>query len=605
MTIGIVFGSDGGHARDCAIDIYHHIDASNDVKIISSPVDFEDYEILIFIVSTGGHGAFPRKFIPLWNKLSTTKKIKTFCIFGLGDSRYRNYNYAARKLQSRMESIGTELIPLCLGDDQDPLGFRAMFEPWKTQLFEALNIIPKLRFPCIFTITAVNDNKFDGQNDFIENLIQPITNCTLVRHDVIVDNFDRKVTELDIKLDSQFKLGDVLAVYYQVDKISIDKFINNFNLSDIVVDLVINDANYSEMGYERITSGKYKLSTLLKHYFDIKSIVSPWMMMLLSKYALLDLHRDKLHEFGTTQGLYLFNKYVEYERRSLIDVIIDFDSITLTLEQLINIIPPLSPRLYSIANSPGCILPPLPMSVSYQLMFNKARLFSTFTSNVIANYTLSNGPEIGLRGNKRIAQLCVALVENYTVSGRKVLGNCSNWLIHTLKTGDMFFANILPCCISNDIRNAIINKPCIFLSTGTGFSSCRPWLQYKLFNSPSEVVKNLVIVGFRRRRNDLLFSSEWYLYSRIAKIDIAYSREMSANGSHLYIQNLLPKHSEIIWKMLLKGSIILISGRSHPMPSQILDTLVNILIGFHFTVEQARLFVYNLESSDRIIFDTW
>jgi sulfite reductase alpha subunit-like flavoprotein len=87
---------------------------------------FEDTEIAVFVVSTAGNGDFPSGFARLWHDLlqRTQQLDKTqFAVFGLGDSKYPQFNHAARKLYGRLLSLGARaIIPLACGDEQHKLG---------------------------------------------------------------------------------------------------------------------------------------------------------------------------------------------------------------------------------------------------------------------------------------------------------------------------------------------------------------------------------------------------------------------------------------------------------------------------------------------------
>ena len=46
-----------------------------------------------------------------------------YAVFGLGDRRYREFNYAARKLHARLQTLGAQpFVRLGLGDDQHDFG---------------------------------------------------------------------------------------------------------------------------------------------------------------------------------------------------------------------------------------------------------------------------------------------------------------------------------------------------------------------------------------------------------------------------------------------------------------------------------------------------
>lgn len=61
-------------------------------------------------------------------------------IFGLGDSGYQQYNTVAKKLERRLQALGSPaLTALGLGDDQHFSGYDSALDPWLQLLWEALS----------------------------------------------------------------------------------------------------------------------------------------------------------------------------------------------------------------------------------------------------------------------------------------------------------------------------------------------------------------------------------------------------------------------------------------------------------------------------------
>lgn len=67
-----------------------------------------DENIVLFLVSTTGDGDPPMSMLKFWKFLlikdlakDSLKRLK-FSVFGLGDSSYAKFNYAARKLRTRL-----------------------------------------------------------------------------------------------------------------------------------------------------------------------------------------------------------------------------------------------------------------------------------------------------------------------------------------------------------------------------------------------------------------------------------------------------------------------------------------------------------------------
>lgn len=60
-------------------------------------------------------------------------------MFGLGDSSYPHFNFAAKKLFKRLLQLGgTPLLPRGDGDDQHALGLEGALDPWLQQLWDIL-----------------------------------------------------------------------------------------------------------------------------------------------------------------------------------------------------------------------------------------------------------------------------------------------------------------------------------------------------------------------------------------------------------------------------------------------------------------------------------
>ena len=119
-----------------------------------SPMDEYDVRTLpherlvIVVASTTGEGEVPDNMRTLWqfmlrrdlpaNALSSLRHAS----FGLGDSSYPQFNFAAKRLNRRLEQLGsTPLLPIGLGDDQDDLGFEQALTPWLEQLWPAVEAL--------------------------------------------------------------------------------------------------------------------------------------------------------------------------------------------------------------------------------------------------------------------------------------------------------------------------------------------------------------------------------------------------------------------------------------------------------------------------------
>ena len=151
----VLYGSQTGCAADvadqvCAAAVRRHLAPrclpmdEYDVRLLPTE------RIVIFVTSTAGEGEVPDNMRAFWRFLlrndlpMDSLSALRHATFGLGDSRYPKYNFAAKRLHRRLEQLGsTELVPLGMGDDQDDIGADRALVPWLC----ALNAALSARFP--------------------------------------------------------------------------------------------------------------------------------------------------------------------------------------------------------------------------------------------------------------------------------------------------------------------------------------------------------------------------------------------------------------------------------------------------------------------------
>ncbi|KAI0206460.1 riboflavin synthase domain-like protein [Astrocystis sublimbata] len=138
----IIYGSETGNSEESASDIecmarrlhFHTLlEEMNNVELR----DLLRYSLVVFVVSTTGQGDLPKNARNFWKRL-LRKRLPQGCLrrlkfttFGLGDSSYIQYNWAARKLHKRLEQLGaSEFMPRGEADERHEDGVDGTFLPW-------------------------------------------------------------------------------------------------------------------------------------------------------------------------------------------------------------------------------------------------------------------------------------------------------------------------------------------------------------------------------------------------------------------------------------------------------------------------------------------
>eukprot|EP00741_Cyanophora_paradoxa_P023102 tig00021537_g22312.t1 len=140
-------GERGGVARQLARDI-----AARGVPVTCSEADALEMDelprtpVLLVVISTAGQGEVPdnaREFVAgLSGSLPRTwlRGLRS-AVFGLGDSSYARYNAASAAVEARLAALGAApLLPRGLGDDQAPDKFETGLAAWAPALFDALRL---------------------------------------------------------------------------------------------------------------------------------------------------------------------------------------------------------------------------------------------------------------------------------------------------------------------------------------------------------------------------------------------------------------------------------------------------------------------------------
>ncbi|KAI1153213.1 riboflavin synthase domain-like protein [Nemania diffusa] len=138
----ILYGSETGNSEESASDVERMarrlhfqtlLEEMNDVQLS----DLRRYPLVVFVVSTTGQGDLPKNARIFWKSL-LRKRLPPNCLrqvnfttFGLGDSSYYQFNWAARKLHKRLEQLGAvEFLPRGEADERHGDGIDGTFLPW-------------------------------------------------------------------------------------------------------------------------------------------------------------------------------------------------------------------------------------------------------------------------------------------------------------------------------------------------------------------------------------------------------------------------------------------------------------------------------------------
>ena len=287
--------------------------------------------------------------------------------------------------------------------------------------------------------------------------------------------------------------------------------------------------------------------------------------------------REKLISLSETSGAALYGDYIIREKRNWVDVFYDFDSIEITVEQLLGVLPSMKPRHFSIASSPSYIM----KERQQQRQRQQRQLLQSTSSD-----TRDDGFEL---------ELCVAVVEGTTPFGRAYAGCCSKYLASIVPSSTKSNAVVrlwihpgsfskLPLdppidagTSSNDRR---FETPVMCIGAGTGIAPLRSLILEReaqlgaadvASSSHSEEgincittvagggnLDNTLVFGCRKQSKDYYYGKEWDALTSSKRLHFipAFSRDQKhklyvqralreANGGELIVQHILERNGAV------------------------------------------------------------
>lgn len=671
--VGILFGSQTGTAEEVAWDLAR--EGRRRGLCIGDPQACGEFDVaslrslrvVIFVVATTGQGDPPINMRKFWQALCVASLPKTilaglqFAVFGLGDSHYREFNYAARKLHARLKGLGaTSFFRLGLGDDQHDFGLEQELDPWAEGIWATLpgllghsavdpdSLQPALPEPRYSVELLPADDRKGA--DAADTNGSALASLRAVRTRT-ADEFEARVVlnqrlcsdahaeevqdivnvRLQVPEGVSYKAGDVCTVWPLADADTVQQFIVETLGLDPDRHVRIRPARSGDAS----SGGSFPdepltLREVFTAYVDIGALPTRHFFYVLSCYTDDKRHKEKLTEFSqrSLEAKDALYEYCKREKRSAAEVMWDFWTARPPLAQLLSVLPPMRPRRYSVASGPSWHLDHERAAAfwhTYQHHCGPAwrpRLGGQAVHAALAEVLSRRGPAEG-RGISM--DLCVAVVKFTTRNARERKGLCSTFLQKALSG-----SRVLCSLEAGLLSLPPLDVPLIFVCPGTGLSPCRALVHERhLEASPRAAAamssfggaqplmrgkvqgmrfvdgaKDLMFLGFRHQQGDYLYADEWDVFKSWLSVHIAFSRDHE--DRKVYVQDLIEEQGGHVCRLLDLGARILVCGRSHPMPSQVFDSFTEALRSHRgLTAEAAAARLREMQRNGRYICDTW
>lgn len=510
-AITLISASQTGNARRVAEQVRDELLAANLPVTLVNAGDYKFKQIaqeklLLIVTSTQGEGEPPEEAVALHKFLFSKKAPSlaglTFAVFGLGDTSYEFFSKAGKDFDSRLAELGAERLLDRVDADVE---FQPLAAQWRHQVAEAL----KVRFASqtAVAVQTAATGQINAVTTSPYHKEAPYTASLVTNQKITGRNSEKDVRHIEIDLgDSglRYQPGDALGVWYENAPALVQELLGLLWLK----------------GDEPVNVGgnTLPLAEALQRHFELTQNTAP----IVASYAALS-RNDTL--LGLVADKSALQQYAQ--RTPLVDMVREAP-VELTPEQLIGLLRPLTPRLYSIASSQDDV-----------------------------------GSEV---------HITVGVVR-YEYEGRARSGGASGYLADQLdeEGGVRVFIE------HNDNFRLPANPdtPVIMIGPGTGIAPFRAFMQQR--EAEGAGGKNWLFFGNPHFTEDFLYQVEWQRYVKdglLTHIDLAWSRDQAHK---VYVQDKIREKGAQVWRWIQDGAHIYVCGDANRMAKDVEHALLDVV----------------------------
>lgn len=513
--ITIVYGTETGNSKRLATDLAakakklgHHakIQGLDQYRL----ADLSKEEYLLTIMSTHGDGEAPaaaQKFYDFVHQSELKLSKLKYAVLALGDSGYPLFCQAGEDVDNQLNKLGASRIAPLQKCDVD---YDIEAEDWFSKVMHALNESSQSE-PSLSSVPIIK--KTSGKK---------IYNGKLLAHVNLNDIGSNKETfHIEIEAeDVQYLPGDSIGIIPENKKEIVEKIL-------------------ATSGIDPNTSIDYK-DQLISVYDLLKK-----------KLNILNLPERVIKKYASVVNQEIPATKIDFLDLLKIYSVKDENQFT----EVLKILEPTSPRLYSISSSPE-----------------------------------AHPGEVHII----VAKNCFAIND-------ELKHGLASEFLSLLNEEDELQFYISP---NNCFRLPEENKNIIMIGPGTGIAPFRSFLWERDSNGASG--KNWLFFGEQHFVSDFLYQTEiqsWVETNLLTKIDTAFSRDQAEK---IYVQDKIRKRGAEFFEWLQAGSYVYLCGAKQPMSFDVENTILEIIETFgERTNEEAKQYLENLKEEGRYKTDVY
>lgn len=510
-TLTVLYGSQTGNAKGLAEAFQGKAEAAGFTSKLVSMADYKPRQLkneshVVMYVSTHGEGDAPDDAIELHEFLGGKKAPKLsdmkYAVLSLGDSSYEYFCQTGKDFDARLSAQGaTAIIPR---EDCD-VDYEAQAESFADKLIASLKDELTAKAPAQAVAAQTGSAAQPAAQAYTKKA--PFAATLLEAQKITGRDSIKDIQHIEISLEDSgitYQPGDALGVWFKNSETLVDELMS---LTGLAGDDKVTVAD-SDMILREALINKLELTLSYPNFIKAYQAAT-------ESASLAELMEDK-----ATLRTYM-------AERQIVDIVRDNPG-SLTAQQLVDALRPLTPRLYSIASSQSEVEDEVHLTVAHV---------------------------------------------DYEAFGVRHQGGASGYLCERLEAG----GEIEVFVEKNDNFRLpeSTDTPVIMIGPGTGIAPFRAFMQER--EAQGADGKNWLFFGNPHFTQDFLYQVEWQTYVKsglLDRITLAFSRDQQEK---IYVQHRLLEQGVEVYAWLEEGAHVYVCGDATHMAKDVEAALLSII----------------------------
>ncbi|KIX20815.1 hypothetical protein SY27_13125 [Flavobacterium sp. 316] len=500
----IIYGTETGNSKKIASQL---LAAFKKNKIQAKSIDVFQYDkaklekesLVLFVMSTQGEGEFPQNAVEFYEYIKSTSldlSGTSYAVFGLGDSSYPLFCNAGVLLDEVLSQKGAKrLLPLVKAD----VDFAPDVLVWEKELQSVF----KKEVVATNVASVVKGDTTEHKKNY----------KGIISTKIILNDVGSKKETYHIELSSEdeinYEPGDALGIIPKNSKNDVQFIIDYFELNSST-EITVKDQ---------------------------KNTVENWF---------LERNIKGLSKRSIEQLSVLLKEDIKFEKADLIDVLKQYPNAkSIKIEDLISVLLPIAPRLYSISSSAEAHDGEVHLTVNLNKFKIGEVLKTGLASQFLADYPINTEIDFYIHKN-----------QNFRLPSEET-----------------------------DI---------IMIGPGTGIAPFRSFIAHR--DATGAEGKNWLFFGEQHFVLDFYYQTEiqeWITTGVLTKLDTAFSRDQEKK---IYVQDRIREKANEFNKWLENGASLYICGQKNPMSTDVENAILDVLVQErNISLEEAKQVLEDLE----------